>query len=253
MRLYYLDESEGPTHYVRSGIGVNAEVWSEAFQLIQAWRKELRTTYQIPLFKELHASDLLAGRGELVRVGNKYRRVSRETGAKIFISGLQRLERIAQALSGGLEVINISLMKRQEVDVITLERLLNRIQRSVESQGRYAFLVFDQGKEGTITKTYKKALVYNPIPSKYGLWETGERWKNIPPRNIVGGPAFRSSKSDYFLQMADFIAHALLKKDEKPPIPRVAYYHIDEAFDQILDKALNLKASEDDPKGVVRY
>jgi hypothetical protein len=235
MRLYYLDESEGPTHYVRSGIGVNAEVWSEAFQLIQAWRKELRTTYQIPLFKELHASDLLAGRGELVRVGNKYRRVSRETGAKIFISGLQRLERIAQALSGGLEVINISLMKRQEVDVITLERLLNRIQRSVESQGRYAFLVFDQGKEGTITKTYKKALVYNPIPSKYG------------------GPAFRSSKSDYFLQMADFIAHALLKKDEKPPIPRVAYYHIDEAFDQILDKALNLKASEDDPKGVVRY
>ncbi len=54
------------------------------------------------------------------------------------------------------------------------------------------------------------------------------------------------------LYYADFVAHALLKKDEKPPIPRVALYHIDEAFD-ILDAALNKAAAGDDSQGVVRH
>ena len=59
MRIYYLDESEGPTHYVRSALGINAEVWSEVFQHVRSWRKELMTKYHIPLFVELHAYDLL--------------------------------------------------------------------------------------------------------------------------------------------------------------------------------------------------
>ena len=33
---------------------------------------------------------------------------------------------------------------------------------------------------------------------------------------VKGGPAFRDSASDYLLQMADLIAHALLKQEEEP-------------------------------------
>ena len=55
MRLYYLDESEEPTHYVRSATGINDEVWSKAFLPIQQWRKELMGKYHIPLFKEFLA------------------------------------------------------------------------------------------------------------------------------------------------------------------------------------------------------
>lgn len=251
MRLYYLDESEGPTQFVRSAIGIDDDVWNEAFLYIQEWRKEIMRKHHIPLFKELHASDLLAGRGLLARIGHKYKRVSKETGAEIFVGGLQRLEHISQSLSGHLEIINVSLKKEKGVEIKALDRMLNRINTSVSLQRLYAFLIFDEGKENKITRVYKKARIYNPIPSKFGAWETGEQWKNIPLKNIVGGPAFRSSKSDYFIQMVDFIAHALLKKDEKPPIPRVALYHIDESFD-ILDAALNKEASEDDPQGVVR-
>ena len=29
MRLYYIDESEGPRYYVRSALGVDAERWNE--------------------------------------------------------------------------------------------------------------------------------------------------------------------------------------------------------------------------------
>ena len=60
----------------------------------------------------------------------------------------------------------------------------------------------------------------------------------------------RSSESDCLLQMADFIAHTLLKQEEQP-VPRVESLGIDGAF-SILDKALNRKASRRDPQGVVR-
>ena len=61
---------------------------------------------------------------------------------------------------------------------------------------------------------------------------------------------FRSSDGDLLLQMADLIAHALLKQEEAP-IPRVENLGIDAAF-SILDRALNRRASRRDPQGVVR-
>jgi hypothetical protein len=254
MRIYYLDESESPNHYIRTAVGINEEDWNEAFALVQDWRKDVMRRHHIPLFKELHASDLLACRGLLVQEGHKYRRIKNMNDAvEIFVSGLQRLENIATSLSGGLDIINICLPKAtgRQRQLDTLDRVLNRIQRSVSPSGRRAFLIFDEGKEKQIAYLYRRMRVYNPIPSKYGKWETGEPWKNIPIKDIIGGPAFRSSAGDYFLQMADFVAYALLKQEEQPPIDRIASYGIDETF-AILDAALNKEASKEDPQGIVR-
>ena len=68
--------------------------------------------------------------------------------------------------------------------------------------------------------------------------------------NVIGGPAFRSSDSDHLLQMADIVAHALLKQEEGP-VPRVENLGIHDAF-SILDKALNRRSSRQDPQGIVR-
>ena len=103
---------------------------------------------------------------------------------------------------------------------MSLERLLNRINTSVTSSGRRAFLIFDEGKEQMIARLYGRLKVCNHVPSRYDLWEDGEKTQNIPIKHVIGGPAFRSSKDDYLLQMADFIAHALLKQEEAP-VPRV--------------------------------
>ena len=88
------------------------------------------------------------------------------------------------------------------------------------------------------------------MPSRYEVWEDGERTRDIPIENVIGGPTFRSSHSDWLLQMADLIAHALLKQEEEPS-PRVERPGIDQAFG-ILDRALNRRASRRDPQGVVR-
>ena len=82
------------------------------------------------------------------------------------------------------------------------------------------------------------------------MWEDGEATKDIPIERIIGGPSFRSSQDDDLLQMADLIAHALLKQEEEPS-PRVTELGIHLAFG-ILDRALNRSASRTDPQGVVR-
>ena len=103
-----------------------------------------------------------------------------------------------------------------------------------------------------IARLYGRLKVCNHVPSRYDLWEDGEKTQNIPIKHVIGGPAFRSSKDDYLLQMADFIAHALLKQEEEEaPVPRVENHGIAEAF-SVLDVALNRQASRRDPQGIVR-
>ena len=251
MRLYYIDESEGPRRYVRTALGVDAERWNDLFGDIYEWRRELQERYAIPPDRELHACDLLAGRGMLARNAGASERLSPRQGAEVFLDGLRRIEDAAIRI-GGIEVINVCIRKSdvKAYEKVSLDRLLNRINSSVKAAGRHAFLIFDEGKEKMITRAYRRLRIFNPVPSRYEAWEEGERTRNIPVENVIGGPAFRSSDGDYLLQMADLIAHALLKQEEEP-IPRVETHGIHEAF-SILDRALNRKASRRDPQGIVR-
>ena len=252
MRLYYIDESEGPRYYVRTALGVDAERWNDLSQDIHAWRLELQDRCAVPTDRELHACDLLAGRGKLAREGNADRRLTPEQGAEVFTEGLRRIEDAARSI-GGVEVINVCLRKSdvRGYERVSLDRLLNRINTSVAAAGRHAFLIFDEGKEEMVARLYHRLRGRNPVPSRYDVWEDGERTRNIPIEKVIGGPAFRSSHSDYLLQMADLIAHALLKQEEEP-VPRVQRLGIGQAFG-ILDRALNRRASRRDPQGVVRW
>ena len=251
MRLYYIDESEGPRYYVRSALGIDGERWNDLSEDIHAWRVELGERYGIPLTRELHASDLLAGRGMLAKNGDANERLTLPQGADVFLEGLRRLEDAARRM-GGIEVISVCLHKPESrrYEQASLDRLLNRINRSVASSGRHAFLIFDEGREEMVTRLYQWLKVRNHVPNRYELWEDGEKTRNIPIEQVIGGPAFRSSKGDYLLQMVDFVAHALLKQEETP-VPRVEDFGINEAF-SILDRALNSEASRRDPQGVVR-
>ena len=161
MRIYYIDESEGPQYYVRSALGVNAERWNGLHGCVQDWRYAVAGDYSVPTSRELHACDLLAGRGKLVRQGNTGRRLAPEQGAEIFMDGL-----------GGIEVINVCLRKAevQGYEGVSLDRLLNRINTSVAADGRYAHLIFDEGGERMVRRLYGRLRSRNPVPSRYEVW-----------------------------------------------------------------------------------
>ena len=251
MRIYYIDESEGPTRYVRSALGVDAERWNRLHSAVQSWRYAVAGDYSVPTSRELHACDLLAGRGKLARIDNAGRRLAPDQGAEIFMDGLRVIEGAAHRM-GGIEVINVCLRKAdfKGYERVSLDRLLNRINTSVAAEGRYAHLVFDEGGERMVRRLYGRLRERNPVPSRYEVWEDGEATRDIPIERIIGGPSFRSSQDDDLLQMADLIAHALLKQEEEPS-PRTKELGVHLAFG-ILDRALNRKASRRDPQGVVR-
>jgi hypothetical protein len=89
----------------------------------------------------------------------------------------------------------------------------------------------------------------NFIPSKYCAWSGGQKSKGIVLAHLVEDPLFKASHSSYFLQFADFVVYALLKR-EVPPTAHVAKYNIHQMFD-VLKPVLCLKASSD-PFGIVR-
>ena len=251
MRIYYIDESEGPTCYVRSALGVDTERWNSLQSSVQSWRYAMAGDYSVPTSRKLRACDLLAGRGNLVRIDNTGRRLTPEQGAEIFMNGLRIIEGTAYR-RGGIEVISVCLRKADVKDYerVSLDRLLNRINTSVAADGRYAHLIFGEEGEWMVRQLYDRLRSRNPMPSRYEVWEDGEATKDIPIERIIGGPSFRSSQDDDLLPMADLIAHALLKQEEEPS-PRVTELGLHLAFG-ILDRALNRKASRRDPQGVVR-
>lgn len=259
MRLYYIAESEGPTRYVRSALGVDAEVWNDLHDRVRDWRRELKERYAVSPDRELHACDLvsstgqalLAGRGKLARIDGMDRRLSPSRGAEIFTQGLHLVEEAARTV-GGVEVVNVCLRKAEIMayERASLDRLLNRINSSVASVNRHAILIAGEGREEMVSSLYRRLRSRNPVPSRYEAWEDGRRTRDIPIENVIGGPAFRSSQSDLLLQMAGLIAHALLRQEEQPS-PEVKSLGTDGAFG-ILDRALNRRASRRDPQGIVR-
>ena len=245
MRLYYVDEREGSGCFVRSALGVDAACWNGFFQDVRAWRLELRDRYGIQPAVELQPFDLLAPRAD----GDPSAWLPAGEGAAVFESGLRVIEEAARR-RGGIEVINVCLpgQDRGHHEEASLGRLLTRINTSATAAGAHAFLIFDEVREEPITRLYRRLRVHNPIPSRYESWDDGSPTRNIPLDRVIGGPAFRSAGDDHLLQLAGFVAHALLLQEE-PWKGADAGLH--QAF-AILDHALNREASQRDPQGVVR-
>ncbi len=256
MRLYYVHEAESRRRHVRTALGVNAEVWNDFLRVIRDWRQELWRRHGIPCEWHLRPSELLSGNVSLNnRSWTQSWMPAAVWGERIIAGGLRRIEEAARAM-GGVEVINVCLYKPDCGDYrrVGLNRLLNRINVSVAMENRHAFLIFRPGEEGLVSRTYWRLRTFNPMPSKYEQWEDGRRIRNKPLKNVIGGPAFRSSRSDWPLQMSGLVAHALLVQEEQANGEMTLWKDTMRArqpFD-ILDSALNRNASGRDLQGVIR-
>ncbi len=250
MRLYHINEAEDSLHHVRSAVGVDAESWNNVYRMIYRWRLELADIYGISPERELSAGKLLSRLGNPATDG-EYRHLTQDEAREIFFNGLRVVEEVARTVRG-LEIINVCLDRQRvsQYGQVGLNRLLNRINTSARKARRRAFLIFPRGDEGVVSRGYRRLTVFNPVPSRYRLWEEGERLRNMPVEWIIGGPAFRNPESDLLLQMAGFVAHALLEQES---CSSTGGQRLDthRAF-SLLHLALNRRASQQDARGIVR-
>jgi Protein of unknown function (DUF3800) len=277
VRFFYVDESYDKQKYCLSAIMIRHSDWKECFDMVREHRVNLKKDHGVYLRKEIHARDLVAGRGKISdRVIGKWQR------SRIF----QGLLTLVASLPG-VRIFNVCLNVADHADpqMVAWDRIVNRIERTMLEAERIelplrralttaveeklsavdaeridqrlniyrsrAVIFADEGREFEITKALRKMHVFNPIPSQFGGWPTGPT-KNITTERIIEDPIFKASERAYLIQMADCVAFALLKS-EVSPTPTIARYGVDKMFDGTLRGICFKPASPRDPCGIVRY
>jgi hypothetical protein len=238
MHVFYVDDSKDNKLAVFSALSIPVDQWRTCFRIVKGFRSLINEKHGIPMRAEFHATDFVAGRGRLRRDGI----VTKWDRCEIFKHSLAMIAELP-----GASIINVCGPRANENKAF--EYLLNRIDMAMRRASSHAVVFSDQGKEGEYTRLARKMAVFNPIPSRYGIWSNGEKTRNIPIEHVIEDIVFKDSKSSYFVQLADFCAFSLLRREN--PIESRTRYGLDKAFD-LLDPVLNRNASRNDPDGIVR-
>lgn len=277
VRFFYVDESYDRWKYCLSAISIRHSDWKDCFDTVREHRVNLKNDHGIYIRKEIHARDLIAGKGRI-----SAKPIGKWERSRIFYGLLQLVASLPQVW-----LINVCLDKGDYVDpqMAAWDRLVNRIERTMLEMERRelplrrrlsalatkhlpadeaekierrlniysarAVIIADEGRELEITRALRKMHVYNPIPSQFGAWASGDLTKNITTDRIIEDPVFKQSDRSYFIQLADCVAYALLKR-EVPPTPKVKKYSIEEMFEKALSGVCYRPASPKDPLGIVR-
>jgi hypothetical protein len=240
MWLVYIDDSRDENFSVFSALAIHSSVWKDCFVKFREYRRLMKNNFGILIYKEWHATDFVAGRG---RISPKGTTVSKFHRSKIFLDTLSFVADWPLT-----RLFNAKDALRHETWLF--ERLLNRIQRTMVAWNETALIISDKGKEGQYTKLLRKMSVHNPIPSMFGVWrDTGKLTKNITTDRIIEDIIFKDSAKSFFVQIADFCAFSLLRKEAQ--LPSRNKYGIHLGFDR-LDKILVKEASRKDPQGIIR-
>jgi hypothetical protein len=237
MHLIYIDDSRDERTCLFSALALPVDQWHDAFQQMREFRHRLRRTYGIYVYKELHACEFVSGHGRpSEQIVTKWNR------AVIFRQTLEVMARLP-----GARLFNAVFPRKD--DERAFERLLEAINRTLRAWGSYAILICDEGKEVVYTHLVRRMYAYYPAPDLPEIWLDSPDWHDTPVDRVVEDPFFKDSAQSYFVQMVDFRAYALLRRER--PVASKTRYGLDTAFD-ILHPILVRDAWPHDPEGIIR-
>jgi hypothetical protein len=244
--IAYIDESYDESFFAMSALIVPVAHWRETFQAIKTHRQRLKAVYGIFTSKELHALEFVSGRGRISE-----RMIPKGLRVQLFRETMDMLAALphVHVISG---IWPIGDTGKGEIHAKAFSRIAERLQRRAVESRSHILRMVDEGKDVELRKIARRSAVYNMVGSQYGGWEDGSPAKNIPNDRLIEDPIFRSSERSYFLQLADFVAYALLKS-ESPPTPLVKRYRLDECYERLKPIIITKASSKDHRKlGIVR-
>jgi len=235
MYLAYVDDSRDEKLACFSAIVLPASGWLRLLNETLEFRRALKRSVGIHITKEFHATDFVAGRGNLGAVVSKYRR------ARIFDETLDFI-----ASRKGVRIYHTCVPRAFEERAF--ERLVQRLDNGARKHAplpTHVMIISDEGK--SYNSLVRRMRRFNPISSGFGSWSTGRATVNRPITRVVEDIVFRDSKHSMFVQLADFCAFALLRSEN--PIPNRVKYGLDKSFDR-LGPVLVTQAFRGDPRGL---
>lgn len=257
--ITYFDESgdDGVTtssssYFILSSLYMNTENWLGNFEKMRSCRNKLKLSYGFHTSEEMHTKNLVTDKNPYRNYG--WTIEQRRAILLAFASCVADLD---------AKIINVIIDKTKFIDqnYHVLENALKyNIQRiENDSKGRWNYIIItDRGRIGPMKKTARAIRAYNPIQSKYS---TG--FQNQPIRSLIEDMLEKDSKESHFIQVCDFISYIVYlyynTQSKGEAFPKRAGKVVDQTLlDTILSvlkdsNKLNLKASSNDPFGLVIY
>ena len=204
MFLLYLDDAgsldaSGEKHFVLAGIAVSA---GQAFRLQDSLERLVGSLgHTSPASLEIHANEILGGRG-------RWRRMPREERRAFISSGLKAVEGLAggQWSLFGAVVDKEALFAQNPVEY-AFEQVAGRFNQFLQRQDhredrQIGLILMDNSPHETRLQSFASEL-RNP----------GRRWGTMT--NLADVPFFVDSKATRGIQYADLVAYALWRKYER--------------------------------------
>ena len=235
--IYYIDESTAIGKYIYTALGVPIKQWNHIFARIQAFRQYINNEYGVQIYKELHATKFVNGRGEFT----KERIVTKFQRSEIFKLCLKT---IANEYKTGIHTFS----SFSETPESSLAKMINCIHTTAEQNNYYAQTFYDSGYESFTETTLRKMRSVNYDHGQFKRWDGSSYEKTIPVSRIVTDSVFIDSAKNYFIQVTDFIAYSL--KTMYEPSSNAKKYSLEDSY--IILKPIVLKqASTSNELGIV--
>jgi hypothetical protein len=235
MYLIYIDESTDEKISVFSALAVSETAWQDTFRLLRHYRGALKKTDGISIHAEFHAWKFVSGRGRISEDGvvTKGRRCAIFSETLGMIAGLP-------------EAFLVNAVYPTGDDEAAFDGLLDGLERVLEARQSHAVLICDAGKDVYYTRLARRRQSFDPNADYHVPYRDGDAADR--KSRILEDPFYKDSKQSYFVQLADFCAYALLRRER--PLESKTKYGLDRAFAR-LSPVLALEASAD-PEGIVR-
>lgn len=251
MYLMYVDESGDPglvgsptPIFVLSGLVFHELRWRDTLDAVHAFRKRMKQSFGLKVRDEIHAAPFINKPGALVTIPRNNR-----------LAILRHYVDLVASLPD-ISVINVIVNKHgkppgYDVHERAWQALVQRFQNTVSyrnfpgptNQDDRGIVFVDGDVSGRLVKMMRRMRRYNPIPSRFGAA------RNLPMTKIIEDPVFRDSAQSLLTQTVDVIAY-MLYQQEHPN----AYMRKSSArnYFRRMESVLCLKASTNDPQGIVR-
>ena len=221
MHLIYIDDSADEKLSVFSALTILDDKWNSCFEQIKRFRHEVKTSDGIFVDTEFHAWEFVSGRGRIADdVVTKGRR------CQIFKQTLQMVTMLPEA-----RIFNTVFPAKASERAY--EALLGGINQTLQRWGSHTILICDEGKETIYTRLVRRM----------------QTAKNGAIDRILEDPFFKQSDQSYFIQLSDFCAYALLRREH--PVESKTKYGLDQAFN-LLKPIFVPEASPCDSEGIIR-
>jgi hypothetical protein len=157
-----VDESYDQHKFVMTGLAVKAKYWRQTFDALKTFRKDLYAKYGLRQSREHHATNFIRDCSD----GISTRKLNVGDRKRIFELALRHL-----ASLNSVRLINVCLNVNgrplQEVHLIAIERLANRIQRTMIAKGSHAVVVIErlsgEGDAGLASQDDRRQLHPQPV------------------------------------------------------------------------------------------